>query len=110
MSIPTTMVKTIRYDESMEEFIVTLHIPHKMRGTYTYGDGEWETDAVCVWIDNSRYEFGLYHTQYLDYKDSLQATAPIFYFDNEKEALQLAEKYGLMVEYGHNHNHFKSDE
>lgn len=70
-----------------------------MRGTFTYGDGEWEQSAVCVLINKAHEEYALYHTQYLDYKDSLQATAPICYFDNEQEAEKFADEHDLPVEY-----------
>lgn len=92
-------------------FTVTLTIPRKLTGRYTLDlmagieDGDtWEEDAVCVWINNAWDEYALHHTQYLDYKGSLQATNPIFHFDSQKEALDFAHKYGLMVEYSSRHN------
>lgn len=107
------MIRTIKYDEATGEFVITLNVPRKMSGKYTLDsmagieDGDtWEQDAVCVWIDNSRYDYGLYNTQYLDYKGSLQATSPIIHFDSEKEAEAFAVKYGLMIEYGSKHDHF----
>lgn len=101
------MIKIIKYDDVEEEFVVTMHIPRTMTGTYVYDkDRVWEQDAVCVWIDNSRYEYGLYNTQYLDYKDSLQATSPIFHFDSQTQAEAFAAKYGLMIEYSSQHDHF----
>jgi hypothetical protein len=95
------MEKKITYEDGT--FTIALKVPRKMRGKYTYDDGEWEQDAVCVFIDNSREEYGLFHTQYLDYKDSLQATSPIIFFDSQKEAEEFAAKYRLMIEYGHGH-------
>jgi len=91
------MKRDVKYKK--ETFIVTLTFPRKMGGSYTYGEGKWEEDAVCIWIDEKRSEYSLNHTQYLDYKDSLQATSPIFYFDNKKEAENFAETYSLMTEY-----------
>ena len=106
MISPTSMIKTIRYDEAMDEFVINLHVPKTQRGTYTYDDDmEWEVDAVCVWIDNSRLEYGLFHTQYLDYKDSLQATSPIIFFDTQEEAERFAKTHSLMIEYGSGHNY-----
>lgn len=108
MISPTYMIKTIHYDEATDEFVINLHVPKTMRGTcYPYeDDGEqWEQDAVCVWIDNSRFEYGLYHTQYLDYKDSLQATSPIIFFDTQEEAERFAKTHSLMIEYSSNHDH-----
>lgn len=103
------MIKTIKYDAEMDEFVINLHVPRTMRGKDTYGDGEWEQDAVCVWIDNSTQEFGLWNTVYLDYKDSLQATYPIIYFDSQQEAIDFATKHRLMIEYGSKYNHFNKE-
>lgn len=98
------MKKNIFYNKDTDEFVITLNVPRKMSGSYTYDeDNTWVQDAVCVWIDNSHYDYGLYNTQYLDYKDSLQATTPIIHFDSQKEAEEFAEKYKLMIEYGHGH-------
>lgn len=98
------MKKEITYDKETTTFHINLEVPRKMKGDYTYGEGQWEQDAVCVYIDKSREEYGLFHTQYLDYKDSLQATAPIIHFNSQKEAENFAVEYGLMIEYGSNHN------
>lgn len=94
------MQKTIAYNEDSDEFVITLVIPKTQRGTYMLDpEHTWEQDAVCVWIDRSRGDYALAHAHYLDYKDSLQATAPIIYFVTEKEAVSFAEKYKLMIEY-----------
>lgn len=93
------MIQEIHYNENNDTFEIKLVVYKTMRGKDTYGDGEWEQDAVCVWIDEPRMDYSLNHTQYLDYKDSLQATNPIVYFKTMKEALAFAEKYDLMVEY-----------
>jgi hypothetical protein len=99
------MTKTIKYDESKDEFVITLHVPKHMEGTYTYDpDITWQQTAVCVFINNSHEEYTLSHTQYLDYKDSLQATQSIIYFDTQKEAEDFAHEHGLMIEYSHNHD------
>lgn len=95
------MKKTITYNKEDEVFTVELVIPRSQTGEYTYGSGEWKQDAVCVWIDKKGYEFTLSHAMYLDYKDSLQATQPIFSFDSEQEAITFAKEYSLMVEYAH---------
>lgn len=78
---------------------ITIDVPLTMSGEYTYGEGQWTAPAVCVWIDEKMEEYGLFHTQYLDYKDSLQATAPIVYFGSKEEALKTAEEFSLSVEY-----------
>lgn len=96
------MKQEINYNEATNAFEIHIVVPKTMRGTYTYGDesdGKWEQDAVCVWISDRTMEYGLFHTQYLDYKDSLQATSPIVYFETKEEALKFAEKHSLMVEY-----------
>ena len=79
---------------------ISIVVPKTMRGTYTYDEeAEWEQPAVCVYINERTQEFGLYHTQYLDYKDSLQATSPICFFYTKKEAEEIAERFDLPVEY-----------
>ena len=80
---------------------ISITVPLTMEGKYTYGEGEWTAPAVCVFIDENIQEYGLFHTQYLDYKDSLQATAPIVYFDSKEEALKTAEEFGLSIQYAH---------
>ena len=72
-----------------------------MRGSVTYGEGEWIADSVIVRIDEHLDEYGLYHTQYLDYKDSLQATSPIAFFDSKEEAENAAKEHGLSIEYAY---------
>lgn len=96
------MQKTIAYNEDSDEFVITLVIPKTQRGTYMLDpEHTWEQDAVCVWVDKSIQEYALSQTQYLDYKDSLQATQPIIYFDTEEEALTFAKEHKLMVEFSH---------
>jgi hypothetical protein len=95
-------MKHISYDSSSDQFIVTMVIPKHMTGTYTYDETEeWKMPAVSVFIDRKFSEYSLNNTMYLDYKDSLQSTSPILYFDDEHEAVSFAEKHGLMVEYSH---------
>lgn len=91
----------INYNKETDSFEIHIVVPKTMRGKETYGDGDWEQDAVCVWINEKHLEYALCHTQYLDYKDSLQATQPIVYFDTKEEALAFSEKYNLQVEYAH---------
>lgn len=91
------MKRTVDFDG--DTFKVTLEFKKEMSGTYMYDpDIEWTVDAVIVYINHDRYEYLLCHTQYLDYKDSLQATQPIIYFDNYEEAISFAEQYGLNIE------------
>lgn len=86
-----------------DTFEIHISVPKKMTGTYMYNEDEtWEQSAVCVWIDKDRGEYGLYHTQYLDYKDSLQATHPIVFFESIEEAIVFAKKNNLAVEYAYN--------
>jgi hypothetical protein len=89
----------MKVEETKDELVITLTLPRYMKGTYTYGEGEWEEDALCVWINEKHEDYSLNHTQYLDYKDALQATSPIVHFDDMKEALTFAEKYNLPVQY-----------
>lgn len=86
-------------EEETREIIVTIKIPRMQSGEYTYGDGMWSQDSVCVYIDKKYCDYTLNHLIYLDYKDSLQAGGPILHFDSEAEALKFAEDYKLMVEY-----------
>lgn len=82
---------------------ISLTIPLTMKGEYTYGDGEWIAPAICVFIDENFQEYGLFHTQYLDYKDgnNLQATSMIVAFDSKEEALKTAQEFGLSIQYAH---------
>lgn len=83
-----------------DKLFITIEVPLKMKGTYMYDEGvEWEQDAVCICIDNRRGEYSLNHTDYLDYKDSLQATEPICHFDSEEEAKLTAKKFNLPIQY-----------
>ena len=100
------MKQHIEYNKETDEFLITITVPKTKRGKFTLdtmvgvNDGpEWEADAVCVWVNDRWGEYALYHTQYLDYKDSLQATAPIIHFETKEEALKFAEEHNLMVEY-----------
>lgn len=88
-------------EKSDNKLVLTIEVPLEMSGDYTYGEGIWTAPAVCVRIDDHLGDYGLFHTQYLDYKDSLQATAPIAYFDSKKEALEVAERFNLSVEYAY---------
>lgn len=87
----------ITYNKETDTFDIHITLPRKKKGGYTYGDGEWEQDALCVVIDEKYQEYTLNHTIYLDYKDSLQAGQTIVYFNNKQEAIDFAEKYELMV-------------
>lgn len=100
------MKQEISYNEQDETFEIHITVPRYQSGVNTIesmydepNPSTWTADNVCVWIRPSHLEFALSLTQYLDYKDSLQATQPICYFDSQKEAEAFAEKYGLMIEY-----------
>lgn len=86
-----------------DNLYVSIVVPRHMSDAYTYGEGTWEAPAVCVYIDENLQDFGLFHTQYLDYKDSLQATAPIAHFNSKEEALKAAEDFNLSVFYAPPH-------
>lgn len=100
----TTLTKTITYDDETKVFDVKITIPRRQRGPYTYGDGEWEQDAVAIHINDRAEEYALSQAAYLDYKDDLQCTQPIVFFDTKEEALYFAEKYGLTVEFARYNN------
>jgi len=87
------------YDEVSDEFTITLKIPKRQSGEYTYGDGRYTVDNVMVCIDKKYNVYTLNYVIYLDYKDSLQLGNPILHFDNEKEAVKFANDYKLMIQY-----------
>ncbi len=76
---------------------ISIAVPLTITGHDTYGDGKWSAPGIVVGINKRLDEYALFHTQFLDYKDSLQATSPIAYFDSEEEALKVAEEFGLQV-------------
>lgn len=90
-------ILTAVYDEVQEEIVATVRIPKKQTGEYTYGDGTWTEDNVCVYIDNRMCDYTLNHLIYLDYKDSLQVGAPILHFDSKELALKFAEDFHLQI-------------
>lgn len=97
------MKKEITYNDSENCFEVYMKIPRKQTGVHSLDESiKWEEDAVCIYINENMEEYGLFHTQYLDYKDSLQATQVITFFDSKQEALNFADKYNLMIEYSYN--------
>lgn len=77
---------------------ISITVPLTITGHETYGDGEWKAPGVVVVYEMEADEWALYHTQFLDYKDALQATQPIAYFEDEKEAMKAAEEFGLQVQ------------
>ena len=82
-----------------EFFYVSMKIPRFQRGSYTYDeDREYCVDNVSVFLDDDIHQYGLYKATYLDYKNSLQSTTPIFFFDTKEEAVEFAKKYNLMIE------------
>lgn len=97
------MKEEIIYNDSEKCFEVHMKIPHKMTGVHSLDENiKWEEDAVCIYINENMEEYGLFHTQYLDYKDSLQATQAIVFFNSKEEALDFGTKYNLMIEYSYN--------
>jgi hypothetical protein len=82
-----------------ENLEIFQSVPLMMKGQDTYGDGEWEAPAVCIFLNDRTAEYGLFHTQFLDYKDSLQATSPICFFETKEEAEKVGQEFGLAVLY-----------
>lgn len=78
---------------------ISISVPLTITGPETYGDGEWSAPGVIVVINDKTEEYALYHTQFLDYKDSLQATSPIVYFESKEAAMEAAETLGLGIEF-----------
>lgn len=78
---------------------ISITVPLTITGSETYGDGEWQAPGVVVVINDQMHEYALYHTQFLDYKDALQATSPIAHFESKEEAIEAAEEFGLQVEF-----------
>lgn len=76
---------------------ISIVVPLTIKGPDTYGDGEWTADGVVVVINDKMHEYALYYTQFLDYKDSLQATAPIAHFETKEEAEKAAKDLGLCI-------------
>jgi len=49
---------------------------------------------LIVPVINGRIEeYALFHTQFLDYKDALQATNPIAHFESKEEALRAGHRF-----------------
>ena len=93
-------MKEIIYNKETDAFEVHLTIPRTQRGSYTYDDDvTWEQDAVCVCINDRMMDYSLNYMHYLDYKDALQATRPIIFFDSKEEAEAFAKNHKLMIEY-----------
>ena len=93
-------MRDIKYNKDTDSFEIFITVPRTQRGHYTYDEGSiWEQDAVCVWIDDAHMDYSLNHTQYLDYKDSLQATQPICFFYSKEEAEAFGKEHSLMIEY-----------
>lgn len=82
-----------------ENLHIEIDVPLTMKGTYMFDkDEEWEKPAICVRIKERYEEYSLNHMCYLDYKDSLQTTAPIVHFDSKEEVMEVARKFNLPVE------------
>jgi hypothetical protein len=94
------MQKEIEFNDVLQEFIITLHVPKEMSGHYTHNEYmKWTEQAVCVYINEQYSEYSLNHSVYLDYKDSLQVGQPIIYFDTREEAEEFASKYKINISY-----------
>lgn len=64
---------------------MVVRIPLTQKGEYTYGEGTWEQDNLVGIVvkpnkGSDDEEFYFAFTQYLDYKDDLQETAPAVYY------------------------------
>lgn len=68
---------------TIENNELVLRLPIKEKGTYTYGDGEYEVDSLCglKWGD----EYSIASMNYLDYKDDFQAGMPIIMLEDKEE-------------------------
>ena len=77
---------------------VSITVPLTITGSVTYGEGEWSAEGVVVVHERKSDQWALYHTQFLDYKDALQATMPIAYFESEEEARKAAEEFDLQIQ------------
>lgn len=88
------------HNKETDELVITVRLPMHQNGTYTYDETmTWEVPALCVYINSKYCEYTLNYLMYLDYKDSLQATASILHFDTQKEAEEFAKKHKLLIEY-----------
>lgn len=90
----------ITHNKETDTFEIHISVPRMQSGTYTYDeDSTWEEYNVCVWINEKHEDYSLNYTQYLDYKDSLQATSAIVHFDTKEEAEAIAREHNLPVKY-----------
>lgn len=88
------------YAQVGDKLTVTLTIPRYQTGTYTYDpDKEYTVDNVCVYINKNMCEYSLSHLNYLDYKGSLQPSMPIFFFEDEEEAVRFAKDFDVNLFY-----------
>ena len=88
-------MKIIKNGDNLE---IGITVPLTITGGGSYDGPDWSAPGVVVYINENLEEYALYHTQFLDYKDSLQATSPIAHFDSKEEALKAAEEFGLNVQ------------
>ena len=87
-------MRIIKNGDNLE---VSITVPLTITGPDTYGDGEWSAPGVVVVYEQKIDEWALYHTQFLDYKDALQPTMSIAYFESEEEARKVADEFGLQI-------------
>lgn len=79
---------------------LVVRIPLTQKGTYTYGDGEWEQDnLIGVWCENANGmgEGSISLLNYLDYKDDLQEGMPLVMFYDREELLEACKEIGIEV-------------
>lgn len=73
---------------------LVLRIPLKEKGTYTYGDGEYEVDSLCG-LDWGG-EYSIAFLNYLDYKNDYQVGMPIIMLEDKERWEEVCKKFNLM--------------
>src|SRR3990167_6620391 len=90
--------KNMNENISRENNELVIRIPLTQKGSYTYGDGEWEVqNLIGVWVEkeNGMGEGSLSQANYLDYKDDLQEGMPIVMFYEKEELVEVCRKYNI---------------
>lgn len=75
---------------------LVLCIPLTQKGSYTYGEGEYEVDNL-VGIDNGEYDYTISYLNYLDYKDDFQEGMPIINITEKEEFESACKILGLQI-------------
>ena len=93
--------KTITYNKKSGKFKITIEFPRNHSGAYTYSPKEkWTMPFLTVLINKKSGDGTLNTNNYLDYKNSLQASSNVLYFFEDSEGAEaFAKKYGINIEY-----------